>query len=243
MATTEPDDATSANKGGVGIRARARAELLAEVSRIARAHLAESGASDLSVRAIARELGMASSALYRYYPSRDALLTQLIIDSYNALGDAVERAESHLDRTDLAGRYRAAAHAVRNWAIANPHEYALIYGSPVPGYAAPDDTIDPAVRVAQVLSSIATEIDPDAVRVRTTRPLPDMLRAQLDTVREAVGEDVTDHVLVLGVTMWAHLFGMVSFELFGTFNNVFDDASELFEHHLAMTMVAFGLED
>ena len=79
-----------------GFEHRARTQLLADVSRIARKHLAESGAPGLSVRAIARELGLASSALYRYYPSRDALLTQLIVESYNELGDAVEIAEGRM---------------------------------------------------------------------------------------------------------------------------------------------------
>ena len=113
-----------------GVRASARAELLREVGLVARAHLAESGAAGLSVRAIARELGLASSALYRYYPSRDDLLTRLIVDSYNELGEAVEDHEATVDRSDLAGRYAAICHAVRDWARAHPHEYALIYGSP-----------------------------------------------------------------------------------------------------------------
>ena len=116
------------------------------------AHTGESGAAALSVRAIARELGLASSALYRYYPSRDALLTRLIIEAYNELGETVEPTRPSTPRDDLAGRYAGDCHAVRDWACAHPHEYALIYGSPVPGYAAPDDTIDPAVRVARVLS-------------------------------------------------------------------------------------------
>src|SRR6056297_3355506 len=96
-----------------GVRARARAQLLEDVGRVARAHLAENGAAALSLRAIARDLGLASSALYRYYPSRDALLTRLIVESYDALGDAVEHAEAAVDRSDLAGRYTTIAHAVR----------------------------------------------------------------------------------------------------------------------------------
>ena len=100
---------------------------------------------------------MASSAIYRYFPSRDALLTRLIIDAYDALGAAVEDAEAAVDRTDVLGRFRAIGHAVRSWARANPHEYALIYGSPVPGYAAPTDTIDPATRVTTVLLRLLAE--------------------------------------------------------------------------------------
>ena len=84
---------------------------------------------------------MVSSAIYRYFPSRDDLLTALIIDAYDALGDAVEAADAAVDRADLRGRWLAVCRAARAWALAHPAEYALIYGSPVPGYAAPDDTV------------------------------------------------------------------------------------------------------
>src|SRR5204863_7108285 len=118
-------------------RERIRAELTAEIANAARRQLAEVGAAALSLRAVARELGMASSALYRYFPSRDDLLTRLIIDGYDDLGAAAEPAD---DPTAPPGeRWRAVCRAVRTWALAHPHEYALLYGSPVPGYRAPAD--------------------------------------------------------------------------------------------------------
>src|SRR4029077_16744838 len=90
---------------------------------------------------------MASSALYRYFKSRDELLTRLIIDAYDALGAAAEVAEATVDRNDLAGRFAATCTAVRAWSLAHPNEYALIYGSPVPGYPAPAATLRPPRRV------------------------------------------------------------------------------------------------
>src|SRR3954462_15401697 len=115
-------------------RERVRAELIGEITEVARRHRARDGAAGLSLRAVAREMGMVSSAIYRYFASRDELLTALIVDAYDALGAAVERAEAAVDRADLLGRWLAACRAVREWALENPHEYALIYGSPVPGY-------------------------------------------------------------------------------------------------------------
>ncbi len=224
-----------------GVRARARAELLRDVSRIARSHLAESGAAALSVRAIARELGLASSALYRYYPSRDALLTRLIIDSYDELGAAVEDADAEVDRSDLAGRFSAICHAVRDWARANPHEYALIYGSPVLGYAAPDDTIGSALRVALVLIGIAADIDPDGLLLRSRVPLDPTLAEQLRAANALAGVDADLDVLALGVELWSQLFGFVSFELFGTFHNSFEPADALFDHQVDRAIQAFGL--
>jgi AcrR family transcriptional regulator len=138
-------------------RARARAEITAEIIEAARRHLATDGAAGLSLRAIARELGMASSAVYRYMASRDELLTKLIIDAYDSLGAAAEAMEALRDRSDLLGRWSAVCEAVRSWAIANPNEYALIYGSPVPGYVAPPDTVAPASRVSNLLVQILIE--------------------------------------------------------------------------------------
>src|SRR5689334_17760881 len=128
-----------------GIRARVRAEMTEEIKVIARRHLASDGAN-LSLRAVARDLGVVSSALYRYFASRDDLLTALIIDAYNALGDVVEAASASRPRADIEGRWLTIAHGIREWALQQPHEYALIYGSPVPGYQAPQDTVGPATR-------------------------------------------------------------------------------------------------
>src|ERR1700748_1322533 len=119
-------------------RERARAELTREIKEEARRQLAEVGGNGLSLRAVARELGMVSSALYRYYPSRDDLLTALIIDAYNAVADAADRAAPDAPPGRCRGRWAAPCHAIRDWARSNLHEYALIYGSPVPGYQAPE---------------------------------------------------------------------------------------------------------
>ena len=138
-----------------------------EIKAIARQHLASDGAN-LSLRAVARDLGVVSSAIYRYFASRDDLLTALILDAYNALGTAVEAADAAVaDADDLAGRWLAVCHAVRDWALAAPHEYALIYGSPVPGYQAPQDTVPAATRSVTVLGG-----DPPARRRARPRSPP-----------------------------------------------------------------------
>ena len=207
----------------------ARATLIADITATARRHVAEHGASGLSLRAVSRDLGMASSAIYRYFPSRDALLTQLIIDAYNALADACDAAHEAVDPADLAGRFRAVAHAVRNWSLANPHEYALIYGSPVPGYAAPEDTIDPATRIPVQMLGLLLEIEASGrSAVRDIPPITDELAAQLDTLNEVAGVEVSHPLLLAGFEAWVMIFGMVSFELFGQFVNTFDDADHLF---------------
>src|SRR5437764_3417525 len=119
-------------------RDRARAELTEEIKAVARRHLAEQGSAALSLRAVAREVGMVSSAVYRYFPSRDDLLTALIIDAYDAVGERAEDAERESRGRTFRERCLRLCEAVRAWALTHAHEYALIFGSPVPGYAAPE---------------------------------------------------------------------------------------------------------
>src|SRR3954451_7681714 len=115
-------------------RERVRAELTKEITDIARRQLATEGAGGLSLRAVARELGMVSSAIYRYFPSRDDLLTALIVDAYDDLGTCAEASVADGARESALVRWQGVCRAVRAWALAHPHEYALLYGSPVPGY-------------------------------------------------------------------------------------------------------------
>ena len=203
-------------------RERARAEITREILDAGRRHLATDGAAALSLRAVARDLGMASSAVYRYVASRDDLLTRLIIDAYDSLGAAAETAEAAVDRADLSGRWSVICRAVRSWALTNPNEYALIYGSPVPGYVAPADTIGPASRVTDLLVKIVA--DGAARGVEIPEPACASVgpagRAALAPVRAALPAEVTDAAIQAGLMGWAGLLGTVSLELFGQFENV-----------------------
>jgi len=208
-------------------RERARAELTTEITALARAQLATVGAAGLSLRAVARELGMASSAMYRYFPSRDDLLTRLIIDGYDALGAVAEAADD--PAAAPLHRWVAVCRAVRAWALAHPHEYALLYGSPVPGYAAPPDTVPAAVRVGVVLGRVLG----DAARAGT---LPDAAGAPTGTVDPAVvdvlgGEHpaLDDRVRARALLAWSGLYGTVSFEVFGHFVGSVADADAFFD--------------
>jgi AcrR family transcriptional regulator len=203
-----------------------------EIKQSARRQLAADGAN-LSLRAIARELGMVSSALYRYFASRDDLLTALIIDAYNALGEACERGEAAVPREDLAGRWLAAGRAIRDWSVANPHEYALIYGSPVPGYAAPQDTIGPASRPTIVLGAILVDgFAAGALRAEPDETVPAVLDGDLDRLIALVAPGVPAPIVVRGLIAWTELFGAINFELFGRFNNVIEDLSTWYDHQL-----------
>jgi AcrR family transcriptional regulator len=203
------------------VRERSRAEITRQILDTARRHLATDGASGLSLRAIARELGMSPSAVYGYVASRDELLTRLIVAAYDALGSAAETQEAAVDRHDLAGRWAAACDAVRAWALANPNEYALIYGTPVPGYIAPATTIAPAARVSSVLLGILRDIAAGRLAPATAEDdVPPGDREALAPARSIVGPEVPDALLHQGLMAWAALFGTVSFELFGQLHGI-----------------------
>ena len=228
-------------------RARARARTLEDITRIGREHLASEGAAALSVRAVARELGVVSSAIYRYVKSRDDLLTLLVVDGYDELGDAVDAALAAVPGDDHRERFLTVGRTVRSWALREPATYALLFGSPVPGYDAPaEQTTGPGTRVIGALVGIyaaahaAGAMAPGA----PSTPVSTRLAASFDAVRAETGTDIPDDLVVRGVLAWASLFGCVSFELFGQYGpDTFADPEDLFERQLAILADTLGLAD
>ena len=200
----------------------------------------------LSLRAVARELGVVSSAVYRYVTSRDELLTLLIVDGYDELGDTVDAALAEVPADQHRERFVTIGRAVRAWAVREPATYALLFGTPVPGYQAPGDrTTSPGTRVIGALVSVWEGAWRDgslalrAARRPTCRPgSPRTSRGSAPT------SDLTspDEVITRGVLAWAALFGCVSFELFGQYGReTFTDPDALFEQHLAVLAETVGL--
>ena len=210
-------------------RQLARAELTDQIKAAARDQVAETGAADLSLRAVARELGMASSAVYRYFRSRDELLTALIVDSYLALAATLSAADR--GRTPRA-RWLAVCHALRGWAIDHPYEYALLYGTPVPGYRAPQDTVEPAARVLLLpLGILIDAAETGTLDAEGAGPhLGVELSGQLERLRSAYAEIVPTAVLARYFQALAQLFGVLSLELFGHFVGSLDPAGPFFDH-------------
>ncbi|MFI9024693.1 TetR/AcrR family transcriptional regulator [Streptomyces sp. NPDC053560] len=237
-----------------GARERARGEITTAIKDEARQQLAAEGAAKLSLRAVARELGMVSSALYRYFPSRDDLLTALILDAYNALGEAAETALAAADTASGTGsaaraaagappaaRWTAVCRAVREWGLAHPHEYALLYGSPVPGYHAPDATAEPAGRVARALLAVVRDAYGAGVLREPADPLPDAVVGNMLALSAELGEELPAVVTARLVGAWAQLFGLVGFEVFGQFNRVVEAREEFFEHAVLQLARSVGL--
>ncbi|MGL3200661.1 MULTISPECIES: WHG domain-containing protein [Curtobacterium] len=231
-------------------RALAREAVHASILAAARARLTEEGPSQLALRAVARDVGMVSSAVYRYFASRDDLLTALLVLDYDELGATVEAADAALDRADVTGRWRAACRAIRSWAVAHPGDFALLYGSPVPGYVAPRETIEPASRTTHVLVQVV--VDAWTAGRHGARPAPtsapgDLTPAIGDAaayLRErGFADDLPDELVLRTLMAWTTVFGVVSFELFGHAVGSVSDAAAYFDHVVARLADDLGISE
>lgn len=209
-------------------RARARAQTLVDIRRVALEQLATEGSAGLSLRAVARELGVVPSALYRYMASRDELVTALVVDAYADLAATVGEATGRGSRRRQRSRWIGGARALRAWAHAQPARFRLLYGSPVPGYAAPPETVGPATAV--VVAMLAPVVDAAAGAADdSTVPPGRVLTRQLEAVAAGLGVDVPPALLARAVGAWSEVIGLVVLELGGHFVGGFDPADALFD--------------
>lgn len=248
-------------------RERLRAELIRDIKSTALAHLREYGADGLSLRAVARDLGVSAPGLYRYYSGRDDLLTALIADSFHDLADHMLVA-SGADPSQLSGidrhppqppqkaaanatpgeRMMVVARAYRAWGLAHPHEFGLIYGDPIPGYAAPEGgvTVEANTRVATtLLGPIVDGWQAGDVRIPDafSADLGDGARQLADEIASMTGEQVPIELAGLTLSLWAWLHGLVSLEVFGQFHWIYPDSAEpLFEAALTAQLTSVGLQ-
>lgn len=244
-------------------RALARQTVTADILAAARTRLTDEGPAALSLRAVARDVGMVSSAVYRYFPSRDDLLTALLITDYDELGAAVEAAGAAAG-PDAGARWVAMCRAIRDWSIAHPGDFALLFGSPVPGYAAPRETVAPATRTTLALVSVVADAvgsgapgasgasggsgtsgspvtstpgtagRPGSPTAPTAAPgVAGPAVADGVATLRSFGISLPDEVLVRTLMAWTTVFGTISFELFGHFVGSVSDGAAYFDQVIA----------
>lgn len=228
-------------------RERQHAATVAEIKDAARRLMAAEGAAGITLRAVARELGMTPSALYRYFDNHHALLTALIVDSFDELGDRVEGAVAGLGpHGDAAEGFLVAARAFRAWAVGSPHEFALLYGSPVPGYDAPAETQGSQLRTSGVLLRLLVR---GIEAGRVVPPVADDelgpgLRAAMAALvgaGEGTFTGLTPAAAALALTCWSTLLGAISVEVFGHLPPpAYPAADELFELAMRRELVGLG---
>ncbi|MDO5067777.1 MAG: TetR/AcrR family transcriptional regulator [Propionibacteriaceae bacterium] len=216
-------------------RAEAHADFHRRLLDAAHRRMAAEGAAGLGMRMLARDLGVTPGALYRYVRSRDELLTLLVIDAYTSLGDAAAEAEDAVPRGDVEGRWVAVWRAAHAWARNHPHEYALIHGTPVAGYRAPQETVGPGTRLNLILARIAADL-PVVAHPPDAEPLPKGLADDVQRIRdwlatEQVPTTQVPDAAILAVTQGlGTLIGTISLELFGHFTGGIEHPREFVEH-------------
>jgi AcrR family transcriptional regulator len=226
-------------------RARQRQATLGEIKSLARQQLAEHGTGALNLRAIARQMGTASSALYRYFPSQDDLITALCVDAYESGADAMAAARDQMPGGDHAGRWLAVCGAFRQWALANRADFALIAGTPVPGYrASPEATGPAAARHTGVPAGVyiaaveAGAADPGRTHVPPDLPTGPILR----DLTSRVGLAPTNQVAAIVASAWASVRGFLSMEIFGSLPQFITDTDTLYQAHIRTIMTGMGFD-
>ena len=211
------------------MRERYRAQVRGEVKQEALRQLAQSGPAGLSVSAIGKQLGISGPALYRYFASRDELLTALVIDAYHDLAAALQAAAGPQADTEPNARFEALARAYRSWALAQPHRYRLLFGPPLPGYDAHAQRIVAASQeVMNPLLSVLRELGG-----RTAPDPPQPLASQLAAWVQAHDPGIDRATALRAVLIWSCLHGLVSLEIAGNFASMGIDADQIFEAQLA----------
>jgi AcrR family transcriptional regulator len=201
-------------------RQRYRAQVREEIKARAWAQIAEAGASALSLNAVAKQLGMTGPALYRYFAGRDELITELVTDAYRSLADAFAAAAA--PGPDPV----ALARALRGWALADPHRYFLVYGTPVPGYQAPPETTAIAVEIMGHLLDACTARPADSQGGAPAEPLA----AHLAERRDWAGDHpAPPAALATALRFWTRLHGVLSLELAGHFTGMGLDPDRLYD--------------
>ena len=229
----------------MGKRIASRTRIEAHILELGREQLATEGAAGLSVRAIARDLGMASSAVYRYVASRDELLTLLVVDAYSELADRVERARTAAARHRWRSDVTAIGRATRQWALEQPARWALLYGSPVPGYHAPAElTTGPGTRVVRALfDAVGEGVAGGDVRV-TKESVAQPLSGDLQRLAGQFDFVADDEVVLRCTVGWAIVVGAVSLEVFGQYGpETFADPGKLFDEQIRVLIDVLAGED
>ncbi|MEV2197651.1 TetR/AcrR family transcriptional regulator [Streptomyces phaeochromogenes] len=224
---------------------RLRIETTAEIKKIALELLTSGGPGAITLRAIAREIGMTPNAIYGYFATRDDLVTTLISDVFTSLADTLDAATAAVASTAPGGRMQAWGHAYRTWALANPEGFRLIYGDAVPGYLAPDGGAAPdaQLRVCIGLTALTAAAWPQAAHLHADSAFEwsDFDELFLDPVRPAF-PDLPAAGLALALRIWGRLHGLVTLEIYGQLPAQAMNMDKLFREELTQVVRSLGIE-
>lgn len=223
-------------------RERQHAAVRSEIKDMARTHMARDGAAALSLRAVATDMGLSSAAIYYYYPNRDALITDLIVDGFEALGTALRAADPA--EAQIAQRLTCVMLAYRDWAIAHPSEYALLFGTPIPGYQGPAEITAPVVRRAlAVVGELFVVAQQRGQLTIDESHAPASVRAQAGAWLQATGQQIPLGVLLATLRAWAIGHGLIGLELDHHLQPIIGDTAALFRYEIAALLQQLGVTE
>jgi AcrR family transcriptional regulator len=231
-------------------RQRRRQQTMETIKRAARQQIAESGAGNLSLGAVARSLGMTPPALYRYFDNRDALVAALIIDAYGSMGEALERAAEGLPPDDYAGRFLALMRAYRHWATTYPEDFGLMYGLPTADVGMSQEQL--AAFQGAVLRSMRAMVQVlHAAYVAGRLVIPTPYQEPPPPVRQALiwmqaalaDPSIPLGVLALAFTTWLFAEGLVWQELHGHLPKAMFGSGDFYEMESRVLLERLGLDE
>ncbi|NJK81188.1 MAG: TetR/AcrR family transcriptional regulator [Chloroflexaceae bacterium] len=202
-----------------------------EIKTTARQLMAEEGTAAISIRAIARRMGITAPGLYRYYKNRDAIITALIVDAYTALGDALDTVLQSFPAGQYAHQFIAVAEEYRRWALAHPVDYALIFGNPIPGYQAPPEVTSPAAQRALSPFGAIVQAAWEAGELHPRlpdAPIDEELHCQLAAWTDRSGYTFPPHITQSFLRGWGQVQGLTTLELYGHLQHLLDAPGRLF---------------
>lgn len=224
-------------------RARLRSATIAEIKQVALDLMASGGPDAISLRAIAREMGMTAGAIYSYFPTRDDLVTTLITDVYESLVDTIESARDALPDADAAGRILAWARSFREWALANPAGFRLIYGDPVTGYQPPPGgpATDAAHRACAGLTGLVAGAWPHAGTSSTSKYDWSSFDATLVSDVQEQFPGLPPAAVALAMRLWGRMHGLVALEVYGHLRPLIHEPAHLYDDEMADLIRSYGL--
>jgi AcrR family transcriptional regulator len=210
------------------------------IKKTAWRQIAETGASAMSLRAIARELGITAPAIYNYFPRRDDLVTALIVDAFNSLGESQQDSIRNLPEENLTARLSTLGLAYRNWAVTYPQRYQLIFGTPIPGYKAPADITTPAAAwsLVPLIETIQAIFAATRLRVDRSAAMTPELRSMLEAWSQFTGG--TDiEVLYTALVIWSRVHGLIALEIGHQFPSSITDPGEIYQREILFMIDEF----
>lgn len=215
-------------------------DLQTAIKKTAWKQIAEYGAPSLSLRAIARELDITAPSIYNYYPSRDDLVTALIVDAFNSLAESQEASLENIPFSDLSGRFSALGLGYRQWAVDYPQRYQLIFGTPLPRYHAPEEVTLPAASRAllPLVGVVQAFFSAGRLRIERLATLTPALASMLTAWGETAA-GAHPAVLYLALVVWSRVHGLVMLEITHQMPSFFDDPAQVFQREVDTMLLQY----